>query len=207
MELQFYGGNCLTLSNRQLRIVIDDYLDSYGKKSIVKDGDLALFTTDHKDLSIKPQLLIDHPGEYEVGGVSVYGIAAKAHMDESGKNATMYKIIIDDVRYLITGHVYPELSERQLEEIGAVDVMIVPVGGNGFTTDPVGALKLVKEVEPKIIVPTHYHDDALNFEVPAQPLESALTGLGLEVKETTEKLKLKSTDIGELAQVIVLKRS
>lgn len=207
MELQFHGGNCLTLTNKQLRIVIDDRLAQYGQKSIMKDGDLLLFTAAHEPVGVSPKLLIDHAGEYEAGGVSVYGIAARAHTDESGKNATMYKVIVDDVRYLFTGHVYPELSESQLEEIGTVDVMVVPVGGNGYTTDPVGALKLVKEIEPKIIVPTHYHDDALNFEVPAQPLDTALTGLGLEVRDTTDKLKLKAADIGDLAQVIVLNRS
>jgi Predicted Zn-dependent hydrolases of the beta-lactamase fold len=207
MEVQFYGGNCITLTSKQLKIVVDDYLESYGRKSISRDSDLLLFTASHDEPKVKPQLLIDHPGEYEVGGVSVYGIAARAHTDESGKSATMYKIITDDIRYLVTGHVYPELSERQLEEIGAVDVMFVPVGGNGFTTDPVGALKLIKEVEPKVVIPTHYHDDALKFEVPAQPLDAALTGIGFEVKETVDKLKLKPSDIGELAHIVVLKRS
>jgi len=77
-------------------------------------------------------------------------------MDEAGHNATMFKLIVGDQSVLFTGHIYPELNEAQMEAIGRVDVMVVPVGGNGYTIDPVGALKLIKEVEPKLVIPTHY---------------------------------------------------
>lgn len=208
MDIQFYGGNCLTIGNKQVRIVVDDTLPALGQKSVMKDGDIVLYTGVHEELPVQPRLLIDGPGEYEIGGVSVYGIAARGHMEEtSKKDVTMYKVIVDDLRFLITGHIYPELSETQLEDIGAVDVMFVPVGGNGYTTDPVGALKLIKAIEPKLVVPTHYDDSKLKFEVPAQPLDAALSGLGIEVRETTDKLKLKAGDVGELLQVIVLKRA
>ncbi len=50
-----------------------------------------------------------------------------------------------------------------------VDLLIVPVGGNGYTVDPVGAMKLIKAIEPKLVVPSHYADKALKYPVPSSP--------------------------------------
>ncbi len=206
MDIQFYGANCIAISGKQYRIVVDDNLEDLGKKSILKDGDIVLYTGPHSLPNIESPLVVDHPGEYEVSGISIYGVAARAHMDEDGQfGSTMFKIIVNDIRILVTGHIYPELSERQLEDIGTVDVMFVPVGGNGYTTDPVGALKLIKKIEPKLVIPTHYDDKSLNFPVPQQTLEQAITGLSMEPKETVDKLKLKSSDFGETTQLIVVK--
>jgi L-ascorbate metabolism protein UlaG (beta-lactamase superfamily) len=208
MDIQFYGANCLTLSTKQARIVVDDNLADLGAKSITKAGDIALFTSIQGATPAGVKIVIDQPGEYEVSGVSIYGIAARAHMDEEGqKTATMYKLLIDDLRVLVSGHIYPELSDDQLEAIGMVDLMIVPVGGNGYTLDGVGALRLVKKVEPKLVIPTHYEEEGLNFPVPQQPLDACLKALGMEPKETTAKLKLKAADIGEIGQLVILQRS
>lgn len=208
MDIQFYGANCVTLSTKQARVVVDDNLATLGAKSVVKSGDIVLFTGDHPDVKGDPKIIIDQPGEYEVSGVSIYGIQKRAHMDEEGKkSATMYKLLIDDLRVLVTGHVYPELSDKQLEQIGMVDVMIVPVGGNGLTLDGIGALKLIKKVEPKLVIPTHYEDASLNFEVPQQPLQDALKVLAMEPKETTPKLRVKQAELGEVTGLVVLERS
>lgn len=208
MDIQFHGANCLTLATKQARIIIDDNLADLGAKSATKPGDIALFTTVHGEAPAGVKIAIDQPGEYEVSGVSVYGIQARAHMDEEDKrSATMFKLLIDDLRILVTGHIYPELSDDELETIGMVDLMIVPVGGNGYTLDGVGALKLIRKVEPKLVIPTHYDDGkGLNYPVPQQTLEQGLKALAMEPKETVSKLKLKSVDLGDVTQLIVLER-
>lgn len=208
MDMQFHGANCLTLTTKRARITVDDNLADLGGKTITKADDIVLFTGAHGDPAHQPKILIDQPGEYEVSGVSMYGIAARAHMDEENKKtATMYKLIIDDMRVLITGHVYPELSDKQLETIGMIDVMFVPVGGYGYTLDGVGALKLIKKIEPKLVVLTHYDTKGLTFPVPQQPLDEALKAIGMEPKETVSKLKLKPTDLADTTQLVVLERS
>lgn len=208
MDIQFHGANCLTLATKHARVVIDDNLADIGGKSITKPEDIALFTGPHGDPAAAVKIMIDEPGEYEVSGIFVYGIAARAHMDEeNGKSATMYKLVFDDMRVLVTGHVYPELSDAQLESIGMVDVMFVPVGGNGYTLDPVGALKLIKKVEPKLVIPTHFDSKGLSFPVPQQPLEEALKVLAMEAKEPVAKLKLKASDLTESMQLAVVEQS
>lgn len=208
MDVQFYGANCVVISGKQARLVIDDNLAELGAKGASKDGDVALFTTHYDNHPKGTKIVLDQPGEYEVSGVSIYGIAARAHVDEEGrKTATMYKLMLDDTSVLITGHVYPELSDSQLEAIGMVDVMIVPVGGNGYTLDGLGALKLIKKIEPKVVIPTHFDDAALSFPVPQQTLEQALKALAMEPKETLSKLKLKGGELGDITQLVLLEKS
>ncbi len=208
MDLQFYGANCLVLSSRNGRVVIDDNLSALGAKSVTKPGDIVLFTSKTTFVApkVETKLQITHGGEYEVSDISIIGVPARSHMDEEDKQtATMYKLFTKDVSVLVTGHIYPELNDDQLETIGMIDVLCVPVGGNGYTLDPVGAMKIIKKIEPKILVLTHYDDSALTYEVPQQTLEQALSSLSMEPKETISKLKLK--DLPEELQVVVLEKS
>jgi L-ascorbate metabolism protein UlaG (beta-lactamase superfamily) len=213
MDIQFYGANCITLTtagSKGVRVVIDDNLAAIGGKAVVRPGDIALYTSSltHSVPPADTKLVIDHGGEYEVSDISVYGIPARAHMDESGKlTSTMYKIISKELSIFVPGHIYPDLTDSQLESVGMVDVMLLPVGGNGYTLDPVGALKIIKKIEPKIVIPTHYDDSSLTFEVPQQSLEQALTSLSMEPKDTVQKLRLKSGELPEILQLIVLERS
>lgn len=208
MDIQFYGANCLVLNSKQGRVVIDDNLSELGGKSVLKEGDIVLYTGPHGAPGKTAKIVVAQPGEFEISGMSVYGIAARAHIDEEKqKNATMYKLLFEDLSVLVAGHVYPELSDSQLESIGMIDVLFVPVGGNGYTLDGVGALKLIKKIEPKIVVPTHYDDPSLSFPVPQQTLEQCLQSLAMEPKETVPKLRVKHAEITENTQLIVLDKA
>lgn len=208
MDIQFYGANCIRIANKKASLVFDDNLASLGQKPVVKKDEIALFTGEHPAVETEVKLLVDGPGEYEVSEIMITGVQTRAHMDEDGqRSATIYKVLMDDIRIVVLGHVHPDLTDAQLERLGVVDVLFVPVGGNGYTLDGVGALKLIKKIEPKIIIPTHFEDKALKYEVPQAPLDTALAGLSMEVAETVDKLKLKHADIGEATRLVVLNRS
>jgi L-ascorbate metabolism protein UlaG (beta-lactamase superfamily) len=205
MDLQFYGANCFAVTYKGTRVVIDDNLAELGAKSILKADDVALYTGTHDTSG--GRLILDSPGEYEVSDISITGIAARAHTDESGLNATMFKLSAGELSVLFTGHIYPELTDDELEAIGLVDLMAVPVGGNGYTVDPVGALKLIKAIEPKLVVPSHYADKSLKYPVPQQELSVALKELGMEPKETVAKLRLKPAELSDVTQLVILEKS
>lgn len=209
MEIQYFGGNCIQISTKDATLLVDNNLADLGGNSPMKAGDIALYTIPHGKPTKAPKLLIDQPGEYEVSNVSIQGITARSHMEEEGQmSATIFKLIADDVRVAVVGHIYPELSENQLEAIGMVDVLIVPVGGGGYTLDPVGALKIIKKIEPKLIIPTYCADNKLNYPVPPIEIEKALTELAMEPQETTSKIKLKSQDLTtEGMQLVVLTKN
>jgi len=206
MEFQYCGANCIKLITKNATFIIDDNLKTLGLKSVTKADDVALFTQLPASQP-EARLVISDPGEYEVSGVSIFGVAARGHMDLEGvKSATIYKFQYDDMKVCVLGHVYPGLSEDQLEEIGLVDILFVPVGGSGYTLDAVGALSLIKKIEPKIIIPTHYADKSVKYEVPQAELDDALKGLAMEPKETLAKFKPKPADFSDAAQLIVLER-
>jgi len=206
MEFQYHGGNCITINTKKSRIVIDDNLKALGLKSITKPEDIAIFTTVPKT-NPKARLVISDPGEYEVSEVSIFGIPTKPHMDDNGKpSSTIYKLQYGEFRVGIVGHIDPNISEESIEELGAVDILFIPVGGNGYTLDGIGALSVIKKFDPKIVIPTHYADDKINYEVPQQELTEALKGLSMEPKETISKFKPKVIDFSEGLNLIVLDR-
>mgnify|MGYP000848869578 FL=1 len=207
MDIQFYGANCVTIATKQIRLVFDDNLVALGGKPVAREGDICVFTAAHGTVE-KAKMTIDLPGEYEVSGVSVQGIQARSHIDEeTARNAVMYKVTAGDARILITGHIFPKLSEAKLEDIGLVDVMIVPVGGNGYTLDATGALQVIKQIEPKVVIPTHYADADLSYEVPQQSLTEALKALGMEPKDTLKKFSFKPAEMTDTTQLVVLEKS
>lgn len=206
MEIQYHGANCVSISTKKARIVIDDNLNQVGLKSIVGKDNIAVYTVPPASMP-EARLVISDPGEYEVSDISIFGIEARAHMDEAEQHsATIYKIQEGDIRVAVVGHIHPDISEDYLEELGAVDILIIPVGGNGFTLDGIGALSVIKKIDPRVIIPTHYDDGKTKYEVPQQPLEEALKGLAMEPKETLSKFKPKPVDLAESMQLIVLER-
>lgn len=206
MEITYYGANCIRIVTKKGSVTIDDNLAELGLKSVTKPGDIALFTGKHTKPKADVKLVIDQPGEYEVSNTSIQGVGAQSHLDESGFNTTMFKIIADDIRLVVLGHIYPELKDAQLEALGTIDVLVVPVGGNGFTLDAIGAAKVIKKIEPKLIIPVHYEDKDINYEVPQAPLEEALKVIALEPKESVAKAKLKSSDLSDVTQLLILER-
>lgn len=208
MDIQFFGANCVAVTYKGSRVVVDDNLAELGVKGILRSGDIALFTGSIPTVTPDGlKLLVSQPGEYEVADISVVGVATQGHMDEAGKEtATMYKVTAGDMNLLFTGHIYPDINDTQLEAIGSVDVMFVPVGGNGYTLDAVGALKLIKEFEPRLIIPTHFADKDLKYPVPQQELDQAIKELGMEPKEKVSKLKVKPADLADVGQLVILER-
>jgi L-ascorbate metabolism protein UlaG (beta-lactamase superfamily) len=103
---------------------------------------------------------------------------------------------------VILGHIYPEISDDELETIGVVDIVIVPVGGHGYTLDSVGAAQVVRKIDPKIVVPTHYNDPALTYPMPQEDLEMFVKELGATLEDAGPKLKIKS---GILPDILIIK--
>lgn len=206
MELQYFGGNCVRITTKKASVVVDDNLAKLGLKSITKPTDVSLHT--FKGIAEQDsQFTADMPGEYEIADAVIHGVGARGHMDEEGKvSATIFTISAGDLNVAILGHIHPDLSDEQLEQIGEVDIAIVPVGGNGYTLDGTGALAVIKKLEPKVVIPTHYADKDIKYEVPQAELADALKNLGMEPTETVEKYKPKAAELTDTTQLVILKR-
>jgi L-ascorbate metabolism protein UlaG (beta-lactamase superfamily) len=207
MEIQYFGANAVKISSKKATVVVDDNLLQLGLKSIAGKDDISLYTSKLLPHTETSRFVIDSPGEYELSDASIQGIASRSHIEENrDESATMYRVIVDDVRIAVVGHIYPELSDNQLEALGTIDILIIPVGGNGYTLDGVGAQKIIKKIEPKLVIPTHYADKAIKYEVPQADLEEALKGVAMEPMDTVDSLKTKGLELTDTTKLLVLKR-
>lgn len=210
MDIEYKGGNCVVLTTKKTTIAVDPKLAGLGLRDQGEKADVELltqpqFAAPHGEEAV----IIDGPGEYEVENVSIKGVSALAHLDPKGAplKATMYRVETSEFSIVIVGHIHPELTEEQLESLGVADILIVPVGGNGYTLDATGAVQLVRAVDPKLVIPTHYADSAVKFEVPQAELGDFLKELGATPQEEVAKLKLKPGVLGETLAVQPLKRT
>lgn len=202
MDLQFYGANALKFSAKKAVITVDDTLADLGLKSITKETDIALYTEKRFAKGSIAKHVIDGPGEYEIAEVTIRAIALPLHRDEK-EMSTGYVLHTDEATIAVLGHVSDGLTDQQLEAIGMVDVLVLPVGGFGYTLDAVGARKLMKKIEPKIVVLTHYADKRLNYEVPQADLETISKELSVEPIHV-ESLKLKGFELEGALQIYVI---
>ncbi|MBP9813416.1 MBL fold metallo-hydrolase [Candidatus Saccharibacteria bacterium] len=207
IEIEFYGANCVKIKDKKATIIVDDNLTELGLKSRTNDDDISLVTSKDIKLSKEGRFLVNCPGEYEISEISVKGVAARAHIDEAGARATMYVVRTSGFSIAVIGHIYPELTDEQLEELGLVDVVIIPVGGSGYTLDPIAAVKITNKLDPKIVIPTHYADTAIKYEVPQVELGEFIKLAGTPEPETVKQLKLKESELGEKLKVIVVERT
>lgn len=193
-EIEYKGGNGIVISTKKTTVLIDPKLSVIGLKDLAGKDAVEIATETRFLVRGKDTLLaIEGPGAYEVGDFSIQGTSATRHIDtkDNEKVSTIYRLEVMGVRIALIGNIAPILSEDQLEALGLVDILILPVGGGGYTLDATSASSLVRQIDPKAVIPTHYADSALKYEVPQDSLETFTKELGAPV-ETVSKYKVKA---------------
>ena len=210
-DIEYKGANAVIFTTKKLKVVVDPGLDIAGHKDVaVKDSVVLLTEYRLRPKNNDARLLFDGPGEYEVGDVSIVGVAARRNIDaeDQGKASTIYRLTIDDTKIAVLGNIAPKLDDDQLEAIGMVDIVVVPVGGGGLTLDSKDAAAIVRQIEPRAVVPVHFDDPALKYEVPQDKADLIVTDLSAGVIEAGPKFKLKNTSsIPDQLTVIMISRS
>ena len=192
-EIEYKGANSVIISTKKSTLITDPKLSLVGLKDIstkdaVELATEARFATNNENA----RLNIEGPGEYGVGEFDIKGIAAQRHLDSESDPfiSTIYRVEVNETRIAILGNIYEKLSEVQLEDIGLVDILIVPVGGNGYTLDATGAANLTRSIDPKLVIPVHFAEPGITYEVPQDTLETFVKELGAPMEESP-KFKLK----------------
>ena len=203
-ELEYRGGNCVVLTSKNVAMVIDPKLSLVGLKDIKTSDEIELATESRFRVeNSDARIIIDCPGEYEVGDFTIRGVAATRHIDsdQQEKLSTIYRITCGDVRMAIVGNIDPKLDDEQLEAIGMVDMLVLPVGGGGYTLDATSAATIVRQIEPKAIVPIHFAESGVTYEVPQDPIDPVIKERGAPLEQVA-KLKVKS--VGSLPSVMTV---
>lgn len=216
-KISWFGQSCFQISisnskDHEANIIIDPFTEETGLKVPNLSGDIVLVTHNHYDhnniKAVKGDpFVIKGPGEYEVKSVFVQGVNS-SHGENNGKNLgqnTIYTIEAEDMKFCHLGDLgQKELTDEQLEKIGAVDVLMIPVGG-GYTISSAEAMKIVSQIEPKIVIPMHYEIPKLNIKL--DPVEKFLKAMGKNAGSTAAQDKFiakDSTMPKEGTEVVVL---
>lgn len=201
MKITWAGQSCFQISvshgkDHNADIVIDPF-SGIGLKEPNFSADVLLVSHQHKDhnsvdlIKGKP-FVIESPGEYEVGGVFVQGIES-FHDDNGGKERgknTIYLIEAEDMRVCHLGDFgEKQLSDAQLEKIGQVDILMIPVGGT-YTISSQEAQKIIGQIEPKIVIPMHYALPKLTVDL--EGVDVFLKTMGKKETPAQDKLVIKS---------------
>ena len=174
--------------------MIDPFSKEIGLKPPKIKDDIVLVTHEHPDHNnledMNPEaFLINTPGEYEKKGIAIRGISSyhdKTEGKERGLN-TIYVIKAEDMTICHLGDLGQEkLDEKQVEEIGDIDILLVPVGGN-YTINYKEAIGVIGQIEPKIIIPMHYKIKDLTVEIEGP--DKFVKELGL-TPENVDKYKI-----------------
>lgn len=196
-EISYYGGNAVEIATKDIALIFDANRNSFGKKNLVVK-DAAEFATEERFLTNDPAFRISlcGAGEYEVSNIMVQGVAASRHLDDAKaeKDSTIFSIRIGDQRIALLGNIQGPLDDDQLEVLGMVDVLIIPIGGSGYTLDAVDASSLITQITPKIVIPIHYAESGYDYEVPQAGFKEFADQVKAEVvEEKTLKIKPGAT--------------
>ncbi|MSU60742.1 MAG: hypothetical protein EXS52_02385 [Candidatus Staskawiczbacteria bacterium] len=214
-KITWAGQSCfqisVTASKESCDIVIDPFDEKIGLKMPNFNADVLLVSHGHADHNnvrgVKgTPFLIENPGEYEKNGVFVQGIDS-FHDDVEGKERgrnTMYVIEVEDIRFCHLGDFgQKQLTDEQLDKIGHVDILMIPVGGT-YTISSSEALKVIGQIEPKIVIPMHYALPKLKVELDG--VDKFLKAMGKNSVEPQDKFTVKASLLpkeGE-TQIVVL---
>lgn len=210
LEIEYKGGNTVVITTKQGTIVVDPKTSIVGLKDTSTKGSIELATEARFALvNDDAKLNIEGPGEYGVSGFDIRGVAAQRHLDSSDVPfaSTMYRVEAADIRVAVLGNVFEKLTDAQLEELGIIDVLILPVGGGGYTLDATGAAHVVRAIDPKVVIPVHYADGALKYEVPQDTVETFTKELGAPVEELSKVKFKQASALPEVLTTYVLARS
>ena len=209
MTIFWLGQSAFKIVDKEVTVAIDPY-DKIGLKMPKFQADILLITHDHSDHNfieaIKGEpFIIDSQGEYEVRNVFVYGLPAfhdNKEGAESGK-ITVFVIEMEGMKIAHLGDIGQEsLTDEQLEELEGVDILLIPVGGEE-TINGAGAVKIISQIQPRIVIPMHYKIPGLNMKL--EPVDKFLKEFGVSAPEKMEKLKISKKDLPqEETKIIIL---
>lgn len=214
MEVSYLGHSSFKIRGKNATLVTDPYSsEMLGLKFPKVEADMVTISHAHEDHNKKEEVegspfVIFAPGEYEVKGVSVFGIASfhdSSAGAERGPN-TIYLIEMDGLRICHLGDLGHKLSDSQLEELDGVDILLLPVGGT-YTLGPKEASEVISQLEPKIVIPMHYRPPKADQAVLEKLAElSEFTKQMGEKVQVLPKLQVIQDQLPEEMQIIVLER-
>ncbi|HZY40896.1 MAG TPA: MBL fold metallo-hydrolase [Anaerolineae bacterium] len=210
VEITWLGHSCFRLRDRSATVVTDPYGKDIGLILPRVRADIVTLSHDADDHNyvkgVKGEFrVLTGPGEYEVSSVFVTGLelrGSKKKETAAGPRNTVFLFEFDDLTVCHLGDLNIVPTQAQVEEaLGAVDVLLIPVGGEE-SLNASQAAEVVSLLEPHIVIPMHYHvpDITLNLD----PVGKFLKEMGLDKVQPQESLKISRSGLPDETQIVLL---
>ncbi len=203
MDITWYGLSCFRIAERGLTTVVTDpYSTKVGLTLPKLKGDVVTSSHDaagHNNLSgvAGHAHALTGPGEYEIGGVFITGVATH----KADVRNLHFVFNYGSIKVAHLGDIAQIPTKTQIEAMGAVNILLLPVGsGSGLNASQ--ASEVVSMIDPNIIIPMHYSTPGLKIEL--EPLDRFLKEMGIGEFEHKDVLKVSYSSLPEEPQTVVL---
>lgn len=192
MYITWYGQSTFKLQNKAVTILLDPYsARRAGLHGPNFKADIIILSNQEDKKIINKDLkegcfLIDGPGEFEIKGIFVQGIAIN-------EKQLIYRLLIDEISIGLLGELNSVLQADQLEKLDGLDVLLIPVGGRKKLLDSALAAKLVKAIEPRLVIPTCFQIPGLKESLDS--VSKFAREFGIKAFQSIDKLRLEKKDI------------
>ncbi|NRT75479.1 MBL fold metallo-hydrolase [Clostridium beijerinckii] len=212
MQIKWFGQSCFMITSQSgIKVLTDPYKKMLGYKLPEMEADIVSTSHNHSDHNniniVKSSFIhINESGNFLEHGIEIKGVQTfhdKTSGSKRGKN-TIYNFKIDDINICHCGDLGHLLNSEQIEKIGNVDILLLPVGGLA-TLNAVDAVQVMKQLDPTIVIPMHYRTKALGIVgYVFGKVDKFISASELQVKEY-EELELNKANIKGYSGIVVLK--
>jgi L-ascorbate metabolism protein UlaG (beta-lactamase superfamily) len=211
MEITWYGHSCFRLTERNLATVVTDPFDAeaVGYEPLKLKADIVTVSHEaagHNYLSAVKGYAhtITGPGEFEIGGVFITGVQTDGHGKKASEQPrnTLYVFDYDGLTVAHMGHLRQAPTQAEVEALGTVNVVLIPVGGGGGL-NAAKAAEVVSLLEPSIVIPMHYATKG--SKITLDSLDKFLKEMGLHGQDERQpSLKVGKSSLPSETKVVVL---
>lgn len=210
MEIQWLGHSCFRLRGATSTLITDPFSSTLGIALPEIQAEVVTISHPHPHHSNTESVegdpyIIDTPGEYDVKGIYVHGIATtlREEAGEGGRNI-IYRIEMEGVTIAHLGDLGQPLSSRQAEELSGVDVLFLPSGA-GCTVTTTQAAQLVNLIDPRLVIPMHYQTPELTVDL--NTVEEILRELSVQEVVPQARISVTPTNLPPDRRVVLMERA
>ncbi|MGI6778517.1 MAG: MBL fold metallo-hydrolase [Acetivibrionales bacterium] len=209
MKIKWLGHSCFLITSESgVRMLTDPFDNTVGYELPKAEADIVTSSHNHFDHNhicvVKGNFkVVEKPGEFSEKGIGIKGVPTyhdKNGGKERGENI-VYNFTIDGINVCHCGDLGHILTEEQVNGIGSVDILLLPVGGT-FTIDAAEAKEVMEQLNPKVVIPMHYKTDVLDF--PVDGVDKFLSIAGGGKKAGRQEIEISKECLDEMHGIVVL---
>jgi L-ascorbate metabolism protein UlaG (beta-lactamase superfamily) len=208
VDITWLGHSCFRIRSSQAIIITDPFPPDIGYTLGKQTADIVTVSHPHPSHSFNEGIkegyhLVKGPGEYEISGILILGLSTYHDAikgQAKGKN-TVYLMEVDGMALCHLGDIGHVLGDEDIEELGNVDILMIPVGG-ASTINSSMAAETVRKLDPKVVIPMHYKTPQTTRDL--EPVDNFLKEMGLTQVEPRPKFTVSKSNLPISLQVVLL---